>query len=144
MDFMYTDLNHHGPFYAACQAIFYVFAFRHGEAGLEAFSDAAVAKTLREGRPEVAFVDDPSMDIAGVHATFRLADGTAETLAVDAARGSPANPLTDAELEEKLTMLAGRASFSRPIRPLIDAIWQLDRLEDADAVSRLAAAAEGA
>jgi len=31
MDFMYTDLNHHGPFYSACQAIFYVFAFRHTE-----------------------------------------------------------------------------------------------------------------
>eukprot|EP00092_Neocalanus_flemingeri_P006602 GFUD01007121.1.p1 GENE.GFUD01007121.1~~GFUD01007121.1.p1 ORF type:complete len:614 (+),score=188.47 GFUD01007121.1:461-2302(+) len=30
-DFMYTDLNHHGPFYSACQAIFYVFAFRHTE-----------------------------------------------------------------------------------------------------------------
>ena len=28
-DFMYTD--HHGPFYSACQAIFYVFAFRHTE-----------------------------------------------------------------------------------------------------------------
>ena len=31
MDFMYTDLNQHGPLYAACQAIFYVFAFRHTE-----------------------------------------------------------------------------------------------------------------
>lgn len=31
LDFMYTDLNHHGPFYSACQAIFYVFAFRHTE-----------------------------------------------------------------------------------------------------------------
>jgi len=30
-DFMYTDLNHHGPFYSACQAIFYVFAFRHSD-----------------------------------------------------------------------------------------------------------------
>jgi len=30
-DFMYTDLNHHGPFYSACQAIFYVFSFRHTE-----------------------------------------------------------------------------------------------------------------
>jgi len=29
MDFMYTDLVRHGPFYAACQAIFYIFAFRH-------------------------------------------------------------------------------------------------------------------
>lgn len=31
LDFMYCDLNQHGPFYSACQAIFYVFAFRHSE-----------------------------------------------------------------------------------------------------------------
>ena len=31
MDFMYTDLNRHGPFYSACQAIFYVFAFLRTE-----------------------------------------------------------------------------------------------------------------
>jgi len=31
LDFMYTDLSRHGPFYSACQAIFYVFAFRHTE-----------------------------------------------------------------------------------------------------------------
>jgi len=29
IDFMYTDLARHGPFYSACQAIFYIFAFRH-------------------------------------------------------------------------------------------------------------------
>lgn len=119
-------------------------AFRHGEAGLDAFSDAAVAETLRDGRPEVRFVDDPTMDIAGVQAMFRMADGTSETLTIEAARGSPANPLTDAELEEKLTMLAGRVGFSRPIRPLIDAIWHLDTLQDASEVSLLAAATEGA
>ena len=119
-------------------------AFRRGEAGLDAFSDAAVAETLRDGRPEVRFTDDPSMDIAGVQAVFRMADGTSETLTIEAARGSPANPLTDAELEEKLTMLAARAGFSRPVGPLIDAIWQLDTLEDAGQVSQLAALAEGA
>jgi len=31
LDFMYTDLARHGPFYSACQAIFYIFAFRHQE-----------------------------------------------------------------------------------------------------------------
>lgn len=30
-DFMYTNLQSHGPFYAACQAAFYIFAFRHKE-----------------------------------------------------------------------------------------------------------------
>ena len=31
MDFMPTDISKHGPFYSACQAIFYVFTFRHSD-----------------------------------------------------------------------------------------------------------------
>ena len=115
-------------------------AFKRGEAGLDAFSDVAVAETLHDGRPQIRFIDDDTMDIASVHAMFCMADGSAETVSIDAARGSPDNPLTDAELEEKLTMLAARAGFSRPIRPLIDAVWTLDTLADAGTVSRLAAA----
>jgi 2-methylcitrate dehydratase PrpD len=115
-------------------------AFKRGEAGLDAFSDEAVAETLRDGRPALTFIDDASMDIAGVHATFHLADGSNETVTVDAARGSPENPLTDAELEEKLRMLSSRAGFAKSVQPLIDAIWRLDEAEDAGAVSRLAAA----
>ena len=30
-DFMHTDINKHGAFYSACQAIFYVFTFRHSD-----------------------------------------------------------------------------------------------------------------
>ena len=114
-------------------------AGRGGEAGLAAFSDEAVAETLRDGRPALTFIDDASMDIAGVHATFYLADGSSKTVTVEAARGSPANPLTDAELEEKLKILAARAGFSKPVQPLIDSIWRLDEAGDAGAVSRLAA-----
>ncbi len=115
-------------------------AFRRGEAGLDAFSDAAVAETLREGRPALTFIDDAAMDIAAVHATFLLADGSRETVEIEAARGSPENPLTDAELEDKLRMLAARAGFPKPVQPLIDAVWVLDEATDAGAVSRLAAA----
>jgi 2-methylcitrate dehydratase PrpD len=114
-------------------------AFKRGEAGLDAFSDAAVAETLRDGRPALTFIDDAAMDIAGVHATFRMTDGTTEIVSIDAARGSPANPLTDAELEDKLRMLAARAGFTKPVQPLIDAIWSLDSAPDAGAVARLAA-----
>ena len=31
LDFMHTDINKHGAFYSACQAIFYVFTFRHSD-----------------------------------------------------------------------------------------------------------------
>ncbi len=115
-------------------------AFKRGEAGLDAFSDTAVAETLRDGRPTIAFIDDATVNIAGVYATFRMTDGSSETLSIDAAKGSPTNPLTDTELEDKLKMLAARAGFSRPMQPLIDAIWNLDSAADAGAVSRLAAA----
>ena len=30
-DFIHADISRHGPFYSACQAIFYVFAFRHSD-----------------------------------------------------------------------------------------------------------------
>jgi len=31
LDFMHTDLAKHGPYYACCQAVLYLFAFRHAE-----------------------------------------------------------------------------------------------------------------
>ena len=80
------------------------------------------------------------MDIASSEAIFEMKDGTKHTVQVDAARGSPENPLTDAQLEEKLRMLGDRAGFAKPVQPLIDAIWQLDTLADAGDVTRLAAA----
>lgn len=115
-------------------------AFKRGEAGLDAFSDAAVAETLRDGRPKIGFVDDPTMDIAAVHAVVLMADGSERVVHIDAARGSPANPLTDADLEAKLMMLADRANFGRPLQPLIDAVWRLDEIDDAGAVIQMTAA----
>jgi len=115
-------------------------AFKRGKAGLDEFSDAAVAETLRDGWPDIHFTDVPAMDIASSEAIFEMKDGTKHTVQVDAARGSPENPLTDAQLEEKLRMLADRAGFAKPVQPLIDAIWQLDTLADAGDVTRLAAA----
>ena len=118
-------------------------AFRRGKAGLDEFDDAAVAETLAQGRPQVTFVDDDAMHIAEARMQVRMADGEAHEIAIAAARGSPENNLTDAEIEEKLAMLAARAGFDRPIQPLIDAVWRLDEQDDAGAVSRLAGAGAG-
>lgn len=30
-DSSHTDIKHHGPFYSLCQAVLYIFAFRHKE-----------------------------------------------------------------------------------------------------------------
>ena len=110
-----------------------------GRAGLDEFGDEAVAETLRAGRPEIAFRDQEGRDVASVDMLVRTRDGRELRRTVDAARGSRGRPLTDAELEEKLQTLADRVGFAGA-RPLIDAIWSLDRLDDAGEVMRLARA----
>jgi hypothetical protein len=57
-------------------------------------------------------------------------------LSQTAARGSDVNPMSDADLEQKLKTAA--ASLSLDATPLIDAIWAVDTSTD---VSRLAALA---
>jgi hypothetical protein len=53
-----------------------------------------------------------------------------------AARGSPKNPLKDSEIEDKLRTEAASWRKGHDVRPLIDAVWSLERLDDA---ARLAA-----
>ncbi|MEQ9121404.1 MAG: MmgE/PrpD family protein, partial [Alphaproteobacteria bacterium] len=113
--------------------------FRRGEAGLDAFGDAAVGETLAAGRPEIVFVDDASFDIAAVAMAVTMRDGAVHTLDIAAARGSEANPMSDAEIETKLATLADRAKFPRDVRPLIDAVWALEDIADAGDIARLAA-----
>lgn len=114
-------------------------AFRRGKGGLDEFDDAAVAETLQAGRPKVTFVDDASYGIEAVKMTVRMQDGTAHTVDIAAASGSLDNPMTDADIEQKLATLTERAGFTREIGPLIEGVWGLDTAPDAGAVSRLAA-----
>ena len=115
-------------------------ALADGAAGLDAFSDAAVARTAAAGRPTLTFIDDPSYPIAAVDMTVTLTDGEPIEAAVRAARGSAENPMTDSDLEAKLKALAQRAAFTGDVNRLIDAVWTLDTAEDAGAIMRLAAA----
>ena len=66
------------------------------------------------------------------------ADGRTHTLATQAARGSAANPLKDAEIEDKLRTEADGWQKGHDIQPLIDAVWALDKSEDVAALAGLA------
>lgn len=107
-----------------------------GRADPAAFADAAVAETLGR-RPALTFVDEPGRDIASVEIEVETADGTRRRAAVAAARGSPANPLADAEIADKLRAQA--RAFPGDVEALIDAVWTLDVAPDAAVVPRLAA-----
>jgi hypothetical protein len=67
---------------------------------------------------------------------FWTQDGQKHSVSTAAARGSSANPLKDSEIEQKLLDEASSWNAGHDIRPLIDAVWTLDKSGD---VSSLAA-----
>jgi 2-methylcitrate dehydratase PrpD len=113
-----------------------------GKAGLEQFSDAAVAdQRLRAFGARLRFIDDPSMAVEAAHVTVVLRSGETAAMRIHAARGSLAAPLADVELATKLRELAAYGGSGVAPQPLIDALWRFDSAADAGALMRLACAA---
>ncbi len=108
-----------------------------GKAGLEQFTDAYVNDpAVKAMRRKVEVASDPEISTIAVEMDFWTADGRKHSVSTQAARGSSANPLKDGEIERKLTDEARSWRPSHDIRPLIDAVWALDKSGD---VSNLAA-----
>jgi 2-methylcitrate dehydratase PrpD len=113
-------------------------ALERGRAGLDEFSDAAVAE-IASRRPDVRFRDDPAMAVEAAVVTLRMRDGRELVRRVAAARGSLQAPLADADLEAKLRELCAWGGSGCAPQPLLSALWSLESLPDAGAVMRLAA-----
>ncbi|WP_205908900.1 MmgE/PrpD family protein [Metarhizobium album] len=110
-----------------------------GKAGLPEFSDESVADpAVRALGEKLSFVDDPAFDVEGARVEITLACGNL-AVTVEKARGSLGNPLSDAELEDKLKVLSRYRGRSFDIDRLLSAIWALDRTDDAGAVMKHAA-----
>jgi 2-methylcitrate dehydratase PrpD len=114
-------------------------ALVRGRAGLAEFTDSCVAD------PEVSALRRKVEVAAAAHLSTIAAemdivtsDGRTHMLATGAARGSAANPLKDAEIEDKLRTEADGWQKGHAIQPLIDAVWGLDKSEDGAALARLA------
>ncbi|MGQ0511758.1 MAG: MmgE/PrpD family protein [Betaproteobacteria bacterium] len=114
-------------------------ALSRGKAGLEEFSDEAVADPrLRELGAKVAFVDDDSYAVDAAKVIVRMSKGRVLERHVAHARGGIARPLSDADLEKKLAELLRFSGARLHARALCDAIWALDGAADAGAVMALA------
>jgi len=108
-----------------------------GKAGLAQFTDACVNDpAVKAMRRKVEVASDPAISTIAVEVDFWTTDGKKHSVSTKAARGSSANPLNDAEIEQKLLVEAKSWRPGHDIRPLIDAVWSLDRSSD---VSSLAA-----
>jgi 2-methylcitrate dehydratase PrpD len=109
-----------------------------GKAGLEQFTDACVNDPqVREMRRRITVSSDDSISTIAVEADIFTADGKKHAVSTKAARGSSANPQTDSEIERKLRDEAKSWSPSYDPQGLIDAVWSLDRSEDASSLLAL-------
>jgi len=112
-------------------------ALLQGKAGLAQFTDACVADpAVSDLRRHIEVAADQNLSTIAVDMVIWTRDGTKQSLATQAARGSPANPMKDSEIEDKLLAEAASWRPGHDVRPLIDAVWSLERLDDA---ARLAA-----
>ncbi len=112
-----------------------------GRAGLNEFSDEAVQDPMLRALGErVQFEDDASYSVDAVEVRVQMADGKVVVEHIDAAQGSRAKPLTDADLENKLRTLCDHGRSGVDANRLIDAVWSLDKTDDAGSVVRLAGA----
>jgi 2-methylcitrate dehydratase PrpD len=108
-----------------------------GKAGLEQFTDACVAdEAIKALRHKVEVAADPAISTIAVEVDFWTAAGRKHSVSTKAARGSTANPLKDAEIEQKLRDEAKSWRPGHDAQPLIDAVWSLEKSDD---VSTLAA-----
>lgn len=114
-----------------------------GRAGLDDFSDEAVAEMSAKGMStKVSFIDDATLNIEAVRLCVMTNDGAIHRAEVGSATGSSKNPLSDVQLEEKLRNLASHAGFSKPLEPIIETVWSLENLSDLSVLARLLSLAD--
>ena len=114
--------------------------FVTGRAGAAEFSDDAVRDpVVRSIYPRVRVVRDASYPIESATVELRLRSHAPVSRTVACARGSLGAPLDDDDLERKLAALALHGGFGDDIRPLADAVWNIDSEADAGRIVALAA-----
>jgi 2-methylcitrate dehydratase PrpD len=117
-----------------------------GRLGLRDFDDELVfdpaVKALRE---RVSVVGDTGVGKQGARLVAVLRGGRTFTAEVASNRGTPANPLTDADLEAKLAAIAEPRYGREAVRALTGLCWDLEDVEDlADTLAPLARPLDGA
>lgn len=122
-------------------------ALLRGAVGLADFSDAALADAeVAAFAPKIAVVDDGSVDPAAFTpqiATARLVDGPVVEIVVNELYGSPAAPLDRAAQLEKFHACLRFGLGDNAQERAEELIDRIDRLEQADNVSEIAALAAG-
>jgi 2-methylcitrate dehydratase PrpD len=118
-------------------------AFLHGHAGLAAFGpeivfDPDVARLRERVRAEC----DPDLPTGAARVVVICHDGQRAERLVMQARGSAGRPMTDAEVEAKMRVLATDAGRTQALDRTVADLWRFDDLPDVAALMRLLTVSE--
>src|SRR5690606_33432941 len=106
-------------------------ALLYGKAGLPEFDDIVLKDAdIRRLWGQVTMVQDDSFPDGAAEVELRWPDGKTITSTTLAPRGDLSNPMTDAELENKLRTLSRSRISEAATEALIQAVWQMEELED--------------
>jgi len=114
------------------------------KAGLEQFTDQVVNRPdIQAMLQKVSFGVHPEAEAAGFDKMttlieVELVDGTILKGRADFGKGSPANPMTDPELEEKFRECAAWGGLSREqANQVLELAWRIEELQDVGELTRL-------
>ena len=112
--------------------------------GLEQFTDEVVNRPdVQAMIQKVNFGVHPEAEAAGFDKMttiieVELDDGTVVNGQADFGKGSPANPMTDAELAEKFRQCAAWGGLDRDqTKAVLDLVWRIEELEDIGELMKL-------
>jgi 2-methylcitrate dehydratase PrpD len=113
-----------------------------GRLGLDAFGPVLVGDpAVAALRDKVETVPDPTVGKRGAVITAELAGGRTVRRVVEQNRGTPQNPLTDDDLEDKLAGVALPLIGDRAVSQVISSCRELERLADASEILAIVAKA---
>jgi 2-methylcitrate dehydratase PrpD len=112
--------------------------------GLEQFTDEVVNRPdVQAMIQKVNFGVHPEAEAAGFDKMttiieIELDDGKLIRGQADFGKGSPANPMTDAELSEKFSQCAAWGGLNREqTKAVLELVWRIDELSDVNELTRL-------
>jgi 2-methylcitrate dehydratase PrpD len=115
-------------------------ALLQGAAGIAQFTDAAVADpAVRALRDKVTAEDDASISVEAASVAVRLADGSSLHEYIKDGRGTPGRPMSDLELDAKVSECAAFGAPFVDVPALISAIRDIETLGDAAHIMRMTA-----
>lgn len=114
-------------------------ALLHGAAGVTQITDASLQEErVLALRRKVRVAENPAFPIESADIVIEMMDGTVLNTHVEHARGSAQRPMTDADIEAKFSRLADSGCRDCDAARLMDAVWSIDRMDDAGGIMKLA------